>query len=293
MVATAAVLFAVNGTVSKVLLEAGISSERLTQIRVTGALLALAAVLVAVRPRALRVDVGELPFLAIFGICAVALVQWFYFIAIHRLQIGIALLIQYLAPLLVALWARFVMHEKVRARIWVALGLALLGLSLVVEVWAGGALDGLGVAASLMAAGTFAAYILMAERGVGRRDPISLMWFGFLFAALFWAVIEPWWSFAARVVGDEVSLLGNLAGTRAPIWLLICWMVLLGTVVPFVLIVGALRHIPAARVAIIAMLEPVVATGVAYAWLGETLGAPQLVGGAIVLGGILLAQTAR
>ncbi len=51
--------------------------------------------------------------------------QWFYFLAIHRLAIGVALLIEYLAPLLVALWARFVYHEPVRRRIWVALALAL------------------------------------------------------------------------------------------------------------------------------------------------------------------------
>ena len=70
-------------------------------------------------------------------------------------------------------------------------------------------------------------------------------------------------------------------------------MVVLGTIVPFGLIVASLRHLSATRVGIVAMLEPVVATLVAYAWLGEALSGAQLAGGGIVLAGIVLAQTAR
>jgi drug/metabolite transporter (DMT)-like permease len=71
------------------------------------------------------------------------------------------------------------------------------------------------------------------------------------------------------------------------------WMVLLGTIAPFFLLVSALRHLPATRVGIIAMLEPVVATVVAWAWLDEALGPLELTGGAVVLSAIVLAQTAR
>ena len=70
-------------------------------------------------------------------------------------------------------------------------------------------------------------------------------------------------------------------------------MIVLGTIVPFALIVSALRHLPATRVGIVAMLEPVAAAVVAWAWLGESLNAAQLAGGAVVLAGIVLAQTAR
>ncbi len=293
MVLSAATLFAVNGTVSKVILASGLSSIRLSEVRATGAVLGLGLVLALVSPRSLKVSLRELPFLAFFGVCGVGFVQWFYFLAIHRLEIGIALLIQYLAPLLVALWARFVMHEHVRRRIWVALILALGGLSLVVDIWRGVSLNGAGVAFSLVAAVAFALYILLAEREVGKRDPVSLSCYGFLFAAIFWALVQPWWTFPAHIVGERVSLLGNLADSRLPVWLLMAWLIVLGTMVPFGLIVGALRHLPATRVGIVAMLEPVVASLVAYAWLGETLGALQLLGGAFVLGGILLAQTAR
>jgi len=67
----------------------------------------------------------------------------------------------------------------------------------------------------------------------------------------------------------------------------------LGTIVPFFLIVGALRHLPATKVGIVAMLEPVLGALIAFAWLDQTLGAQQLAGGAVVLAAILLAQSAR
>jgi drug/metabolite transporter (DMT)-like permease len=292
MVAVAATLFAINGTVSKVILGSGISSGQLTAVRCAGALVGLTLIAVLTRPGSLRVHARELPLLIALGI-GLAVVQWSYFVAIHRLDIGIALLIQYVAPILVALWARFVFHEPVRRRIWAALALSLAGLTLIVEIWHGGRLSGLGVAAAVLAAISYAAYVLIAERGVRRRDPISVSAWGFLFATIFWSLLAPWWRFPGRRVDDHVSLLGNLMSSHVPLWLLMLWMVVLGGIVPFGLIVSALRHISATRAGITAMLEPVVAIIVAWAWLGESLRPVQLSGAALTLLGIGLAQTAR
>jgi drug/metabolite transporter (DMT)-like permease len=231
--------------------------------------------------------------LAVFGVCGVALVQLFYFLAIHRLAIGIALLIQYLGPLLVAIYARTFGHERVRRRIWAALALSLTGLALMVELWKGVALDGVGVAFALVSAVIFAAYLLLAEHEVRERDSISLMAWGFFFATVFWTVAQPWWSFPAGRVAQTVSLQGHLAGRHLPVWALVLWIVVLGSIVPFSLIVGALRHVSATRVGVAAMLEPVVATIVAWVWLQETLAPVQLAGAGVVLAAILLAQTAR
>jgi len=293
MVLAATCMWGINGTVSKAILSSGLSSLRLTEVRSTGAALALGVALLLAQPRRLRVLRGEILFLAVFGILGLALVQWLYFFAIHRLQIGIALLIQYLAPVLIALWARFVVKEPVRRRIWAALLLALGGLSLVVDLWHGFSLDTLGTAAALGAALAFAFYILLAEHAVGRRDPVSLLCLGFAVAAVFWAVIQPWWSFPAGLVDDRVRLDGALLATTTPIWLLMLTMIVVGTILPFLLLVGALRHVSATRVGVTAMFEPVAGALVAYAWLGESLSTAQLTGGAVVLGGILLAQTAR
>jgi drug/metabolite transporter (DMT)-like permease len=293
MIFLASTLFAVNGTVSKVIQDAGLSSARLTQVRSTGAFAGLALVLALTNRRALRLRAREVPLLVLFGVCGLAFVQWFYFIAIHRLAIGIALLIQYLAPLLVALWARFVGHEEVRRRIWLALALALAGLALVVEIWSGIALDARGVAASLAGALSYALYILVAEHAVATRDPISLSCYGFFFASLFWAAVQPWWSFPDGVLGRTTSLHGHLASLHLPVWALVGWLIVLGAIVPFALVLAALRHVSATRAGIAAMLELPAATLVAFLWLGESLGLFQLLGGGVVLGAIALAQTSR
>jgi len=293
MVATAATLFAVNGSVSKVILDSELSSLELTQIRSTGAALGFLVFLVVLAPTRLRLDRRELLFLVIFGITGVAFVQWFYFIALDHLPVGIALLIQFMGPLLVALFARFFYRERIRRRIWLALVLCITGLSVVVEAWSGVAYSTIGITAALAAAFSLAAYILMAERERRRRDSLSLCFYGFFFAALFWAVVQPLWQFPWDALTESVSLQGNLDEYSAPVWLLIAFVILIGTMVTFALLIGALRHVSATRASILATLEPVIATIVAWLWLGETFGATQLIGGAVVLGGIFLAQSAR
>jgi drug/metabolite transporter (DMT)-like permease len=293
MVLVAAALFGVNGTVAKVVLSSGLTSLRLTEARCAGAFVGLTLLALTRGRSTLRLARREVVPIATFGVVGVALVQLFYFLSIHRLAIAIALLIQYLGPLLVAVWARTFGHEHVRRRIWVALGLSLTGLTLMVQLWSGTSLDGLGVVYALISAVTYAAYLLLAEREVARRDTVSLLAWGFFFATVFWSVVQPWWSFPAGVVGRTVSLQGSLAGIHLPVWALVLWVVVLGSIAPFSLIVAALRHVSATRVGVMAMLEPVVATVVAWAWLRESLSAVQLVGAAVVLVAIALAQTAR
>jgi drug/metabolite transporter (DMT)-like permease len=293
MAAAAAVLWGVNGTVSKVILASSISSDRLAEVRSAGAAVGLLAVILVSAPGRLRLRRRELVPLVVFGIAGLAFVQWLYFLAIHRLAIGIALLIEYLAPLLVALWARFAYGEHVRRRVWLALAFALAGVLLIVDVGGGVSISTSGVLFALAAALSYAIYVLIAERAIGGRDAVSLLFFGFLIASVFWAVIAPWWSFPGRSVSAHVSLLGHLDSHHLPVWALMAWMIVLGTIVPFFLLVSALRHLSATRVAIVAMLEPVTAALVAWLWLGERLGALQLVGAAIVLAAIGLSQTAR
>ena len=91
----------------------------------------------------------------------------------------------------------------------------------------------------------------------------------------------------------DLELLGHLERFSLPVWSLLLYVVVAGTMVTFLLVAAALRHISATRVGIVAMLEPVGASAVAFLWLGESFGTAQLLGGAVVLTAILLAQTAR
>ena len=294
MAASAAVIWGVNGAVSKTILSTGVPSERLAQVRSLGAALGLVAILAVTAPGRLRLTRREVPYLVAFGVAGLAFVQWFYFLAIHRLDIGVALLIEYLAPLLVAIWARFAYHDPVRRRIWGALALALIGLALIVNLFGGGAsLSTAGMLFAFAGAFAYALYVLLAEHVVGGRDPVSLLAWGFLFASVFWAVLVPWWSFPAHAFTRSTSLHGHLHAFHLPVWVLASWMVVLGTIAPFFLLVSALRHLPATRVGIVAMLEPVAGALVAWVWLGETFGGIQLTGAVVVLAAIVLAQTAR
>jgi drug/metabolite transporter (DMT)-like permease len=293
MVATSATLFAINGSVMKVTLGSGLTPVELAQIRHTCAAVLFLAFLVVLAPARLRVGRRELLFLAAFGVLCIAFQQWLYLVAIENVPIGVALLIIFTAPLFVALFARFVYREQIRRRVWLALVLCITGLALVVEIWAGVAFSTVGVTAAFGSALILTAYYVMAEHERKRRDAVSLTFYGFLFAALLWAVIHPLWSFPWDVLDDRVSLQGNLSEYSAPVWVLVAFIVVFGTMVTFSLLTGSLRHLSATRASIVASLEPVVATVVAWAWLGETFGVTQLVGGAIVIVGILVAQSAR
>jgi drug/metabolite transporter (DMT)-like permease len=291
--AAAALLFGVNGTVSKLALEAGLSSTQLVELRSLGAAVCLMAAVLVTRPRSLAVGRRELGFLVVAGIVGIGLVQWLYFVAIARLPVGIALLLEYLAPVFVALWVCFVRREPVRPRIWGALALCLLGLAVVAEVWSGLTLDGVGVLAGLGAAVSLAAYYLTGEHGLGRRDPLSLAAWTFTAAALFWTALRPPWAFEWSTLGESVSLPGPFDGAEVPLWSLVAWIIVLGTVVPYGMVLVAIRHLGSTRTGLLGMAEPVTSGLVAWVVLDESLTPVQLLGAAVVIAGIVAAETAR
>jgi drug/metabolite transporter (DMT)-like permease len=289
-----AALFAVNGTVSKIALTGSdLDAVDYTQLRTAGGFVGLFLLLAVFARDRLRIARHDIPFLAFYGMFSFALVQWLYFIAIEHLPIGIALLIQFSGVVLVAVWARLVWHAPVRPRVWAALSMTLVGLALVSEFWLGWTLDTVGVLAGVGGAIALAVYLLAGERAVERRDPLTVVCYSLLFAAIVWSIVHPWWTYPFGELGEETSFQGNLDELSGPVWGFALWTIVLGTIVPFSLTIGALRHLAATRVAITMTFEPVVASIVAWAWLGETFATAQLIGGAVVLTGILLAQTSR
>ncbi len=191
--------------------------------------------------------------------------------AITRLPLGIALLLEYLAPVLVVLWVRFVRREEVHSRMWLAVALAVVGLAVVSRVWNGLTFDGLGVVMALGAAVSFASYFLLAEHNVGVDDPLRVILWAFVVATVIMNLIQPIWE--SPGLGGSTSMLGRLDGWSAAPWVIVLWVVLFGTVAPFFLQMVALRHIPATVVVIIAMLEPVIANVLGWAWFRESLDA--------------------
>jgi drug/metabolite transporter (DMT)-like permease len=288
----AAGFFAVNGTVSTLALDAGIQSTRLTALRCTGAAIGLLVVLAIVAPARLRISWRELPLIAVFGVVGLALTQFLYYVAIGRMPVGIALVFEMTAPVFIALYVWLVRGERVRNRLWLALLLSLSGLVLVAQVWQdGGSLDPIGVGAALVAALCLATYYLMGERATVTRDPVTLTCWSFLAAAVFWSVVTPWWAFDPAVLGEQVRV--SIGSLQLPLWVLVAWIVVFGAIVPFWLSITALRHLPPTAAGLVATVEPVFASIVAWSWLEQVLSGWQVVGGAVVLTGIVLAQTAR
>ncbi len=292
-VTAAAVLFGVNASVSKVVLEAGVPPRQLAALRCTGVAVGLLVVLGPTARARLRVSWRALRQLAVLGIVGAALIQWLYFIAIDRLPVGVALLLEFTAPVLVAVFARVVLREDVRPVVWVALGLSLAGLGLVAQVWEDTRLDALGVAAGLGGAACLATFLLLGRHSGGTQDPVAVNFWMFAWASAFWLVVEPMWGIDWAPLGESTSLLGALAGVEVPVWLAVAWVVALGTLAPYALDLAALRHLSATTVGAVGMLEPVVAAGVAWLWLEQALTTTQVIGGLVVLAGVALAQSAR
>jgi drug/metabolite transporter (DMT)-like permease len=287
----AATLFALNGTVSKVQMLHGISWYHLSQLRVTAAFVVLVLVVLVVNRSAFRLHRSEVVRLAVYGILGIATTQSLYFVSILRLPVGVSLLFEFTAPIMVALWFRFVMREPVRDRVFGALLLAFVGLAMVAQVWQGLTLDLIGVVAALGAAAALALYYVEGEKLVTQRDPISLTMWGFGFAAGFWALLLPWWNFPWETLSFTESLGGY--GPAFPGWAYSAYMVVLGTVVPFALVLQSLRHLRATQASVVGMTEPVIASAIAWVFLGEVLSPLQIVGGIVVLVGIVLAETSR
>ncbi|HWM34258.1 MAG TPA: DMT family transporter [Pseudolysinimonas sp.] len=285
----AALLFGANGSLVKLLVEAGISPLQLTQFRTVGTAVLAGAILLLTDRAAFRLRPRQLAIMAVLGVGGVALLQASYAAAIQRLPVGIALLLEYMAVLMVALFAFFVFREKLKARIWVAIALVLAGLALVAQIWSS-RLDPLGVVLALIAAVTLAFYFLVGERQVGATSPLTVAFWTMTFASIFWAFFSGWWELRPTTFTAPLEL---GAGFAAPLWAPLVVTVLVGSFAPFLLSFYALKHLPATAAGIVASSEVLFAFAVAWLWLGEQLDPVQVIGAAIVLTGIVLAQTAR
>ena len=289
----AAIMFASNGIASKLLLNDYISAWRLAQVRSILTFIILAAYIAWRAPKTLRITKREVPRLAALGAIGIAAVNGAYFLAISRMHVSIALLIEFTAPVWIVLYLRYVRKKHVPHEMWAALFLALLGLAFVAQVWQGLTLDGIGVLAALGAAFALAFFFLAGEGITAHRDIQSVTMWGFGFAALTWSLLMPIWTFPFDVFTVSIPLEGALDGYSAPGWVLILYVVLIGTVVPYLFTLNGLRNLSASTTSAFGMLEPIFAGAVAWFWFNESWTVLQLFGGVIVIAGIYMADRAR
>ncbi|WP_240136229.1 EamA family transporter [Streptomyces sp. MUM 178J] len=284
--------FGGSGVAAKPLIEAGLDPLHMVWLRVAGS--ALVMLPLAWRHRDL---VRRRPaLLAGFGLLAVAGVQACYFAAISRIPVGVALLIEYLAPALVLGWVRFVQRRPVTRAAAVGVVLAVGGLACVVEVWAGLGFDAVGLLLALGAACCQVGYFVLSDQGgesdqggdeANRADPLGVIAYGLLVGAAVLTVIARPWAMDWRLLAGGA----DLGGTRVPAVLLLCWVVLIATVLAYITGVVAVRRLSPQVAGVVACLEAVIATVLAWVLLHEHLSLPQILGGAVVLAGAFIAQS--
>jgi len=191
------------------------------------------------------------------------------------------------------LYLRFIKKKSVPATMWWGIAFAFSGLLLISQIWSGSSLHPLGVFVAFLDALSLALYFIFADRLSQTRTSLSLITWGMSVAAIFWALILPWWNFPFEFLTNTYSLQGELSNYSAPGWALILWIVVIGTVIPYLLTVTAIRELSASTSSVIGMIEPIFAGVIAWWLLSEAFTSIQLIGCAVVLFGIYLADKAR
>jgi drug/metabolite transporter (DMT)-like permease len=267
---------------------------RLAQVRALGTFFLLFLITFIQDRNSLKAERREIPTLIFYGVFGYAMVQLGYFIGISRgVPLSLVLIIEFTAPIWIVLWIKFVRKSVVAKDMWVAIALSLLGLILVAKVWQGFAFDLLGSLGALGAALALAVYFLMSQSQGTKRSAQAMVVWGMGVAGLFWSLVLPIWNFPTEIFMTEINLQGRFSEYSAPGWLLIAYIIVFGTMVPYLFVVGGIRRLSASTSSVIGMLEPVIAGVFAWIWLSQSWSAIQLFGGAIVLIGIYIADRAK
>jgi drug/metabolite transporter (DMT)-like permease len=286
-------IFSFNGVISTVVLD-HITPFRLAQVRSIGAFFILLAIALFIDRDSLRAPKKLIPKLAAYGIIGFAAVQAGYFLGIQRgVPLSLVLIIEFTAPIWIALWIKYVRKMYVPASMWGAIALSLLGLILLAQVWNGLSFDLLGLLGALVSAFALTAYFLIGKSFGTSRSAMSLTVWGLGMASLAWSSSMPLWNFPFEVFTINMDLMGVFAGNTLPGWMLILWIIVMGTIVPYMFVISGLRLLSASTASVIGMMEPVFAGIFAWMWLEQSWNAIQLIGAAVVLIGIYIADRAK
>jgi inner membrane transporter RhtA len=281
MVVSASVLFGFNGNVSRRLFDDHVTPVTLVELRMLiGGVCHLAVLLVGWR-KGLKLPRHYWGWVIAFGL-SLALVTYTYFVAISRLPIAVALVIQFSATAWMTLGAAIWYRRIPSKYVLMALALTFGGIVLLTGVWRQtlNGLDHIGLLYAGLSVITYIAYLLLGRR-VGRDVPsLTATAYGAIVAGVFWLCVQPPWSIPANtwVPGHLLQIL--LVG-------------IFGMAIPFTLTLAALRRIDATRVGIAGMLELVAAGVIAYFWLGQYLDAWQIGGCVSVMAGVAILQYER
>jgi drug/metabolite transporter (DMT)-like permease len=292
MILTATFLFGLNGSTAKTVMATGVTAEQITLFRSLSACVIAALVLLFTNRRAFRVRRYEWKWLIGLGMAGVGLMQWSYANAVANLPVGVALLIQYTAIILVPIASMILFKTRPAGRFWIGVALVLGGLVVVSHIWQSN-LSAIGLVFGGIAAIATTIYYMVGEHVHKERDAFSTLFYSMGFSALMWLGMSHFWNFDFGRFTATVDLGGNLAGTVIPAWVLFAWLGVMGSFVPLFLTYAALPHLNATGVGVISTSETIFGFVFAYLWLGEKIDGLQTLGGLLVISGIIIAQISR
>lgn len=288
-----ALFFSFNGVISTLVLE-HLSPFRLTQVRCIGAFAILFIFMASRDFQSLKATRRELPLLILLGIVGFAAVQAGYFLGIQRgVPLSLVLIIEFTAPIWIVLWIKFVQKKSVPNGMWAGIALAFTGLIFIARVWDGLTFDLLGIIGSLISAFAMAFYFLVGSSIGKKRSAQSITVWGLGMAGLTWAIVMPVWKFPFEILTMDMNLQGIFEGNFLPGWVLITWIIVMGTIVPYLFVVSGMLKLTPSTSSVIGMLEPVLAGAFAWIWLAQSWAPVQLGGALIVLVGIYIADKVK
>lgn len=252
----------------------------ITQTRSSLSFLLIAAWFL-VRDRSIfRVDRLDIPKFALAGILGIAVTNFTYYFTVKETTVATAILLQYTAPVIVMVYAVFVLKEEAlsTARV-LALALSLAGCWLAVSGgdWSGIQLSGWGLASGIASALCYSFMLLMSKHLLRKYSVWTTLTYAFGFSTLFWLLVNTPWDIAAK-------------GYTSEDWGVFWFFAVVSILIPHSMFTAGLKLLEAGTVGIVTTLEPVVAIAVAYFALGESLNAVQVSGGAAVVAAVILLQ---
>ncbi len=278
-VSLAAILFAISGTSAKYLFNDGVTAFQLIQMRTTLAFAGLLTWICLKDPVLLKISIKNLPYFIGLGVFGIGSAQFFYLLAISKINVAAAILLHYTGPVFVALYVVFIQRHKLSFNSVLAILGTLSGCFLVVGAYNLQlfALNRVGIVAGILAAISFAVYSILSEYGMRKYTPWTVLLYGMLFAALMWNILHPpFEAFLHRYSPFQ--------------WGLILFIGVCGTIIPFGLYFEGVKRIKPTHASITATLEPISAGIIAAVFLGEMMGTLQIIGGLIVIVSIILLQ---
>jgi drug/metabolite transporter (DMT)-like permease len=281
-----ALLFSTSGWLATSVMDVGWTPEQVATARIVLAALIMLPAVALIRRRSLRLRRRQIPLVFAMGLLGVAVVQLCYFIAVSRISVGIAMVLEYLAPVLVALWIRLVRHTHLRGPVWVGIALAVVGLAMLAQVWQGLKLDPIGFAAGLVSAFCAAGYYLIAERGAAKHDPIGLSAWSMVVAAVLISLVAAPWTLPFHLFGHPTVI----AAVHPPVWLVLALIAVVSTVLAYLTGIVSLKWVSSTVASVLGVLEPLVATITAWVLLGQALDEIQVAGMLVLLGGAVMVQ---